>query len=144
MTPPPALRRASILAAFAAAPTLVKLLAAVLYAIGLLTLIQVAQLMVAGGRVVPQDRLPAAMADLFAVVVAVVLLVLGWGITRGVFGSWLVALILTVLFGAERVRWIATATTGVRTALAAVLAVLAVAVLALLLTPAVRHHCAKK
>ena len=141
VTPPPALRRPSILAAFAAAPTLVKLLAAILYAIGLLTLIQVAQLMVAGGRVVPQDRLPAAMADLSAVVVAVVLVVLGWGITRGVFGSWLVALILTVLFGAQLVRLTATAATGVRTALTAV-AVLAV--LALLLTPAVRHHCAKK
>jgi len=141
VTPPPALQKPSVLAAFTAAPTLVKVLAAILYAIGLLTLIQVAQLMVAGGRVVPQDRLPAAMADLSAVVVAVVSVVLGWGITRGVFGSWLLTLIVTVLFGAQRVLWMATTATGVRTVLAAGAAV---AVLALLLTPAVRQHCAKR
>ena len=139
--PPPALQKPSILAAFRAAPTLVKVLAAILYAIGLLTLIQVAQLMVAGGRVVPQDRLPAAVADLLAVVVAVVLVILGWGITRGVFGSWLLTLIVSVLFGAQRVLWMATAATGVRTVLAAGAAV---AVLTLLLTPAVRQHCAKR
>ena len=41
VTAPPALQKPSILAAFTAAPTLVKVLAAILYAIGLLTLIPV-------------------------------------------------------------------------------------------------------
>ncbi|NMM23075.1 MAG: hypothetical protein HHJ11_06200 [Phycicoccus sp.] len=141
MSPPPALQKPSILAAFTTAPTLVKVLVAILYAFGLLTLMQVAQLMVAGGRVVPQDRLPAAMADLWAIVVAVVLVVLGWGITRGVFGSWLLTLIITVLFGAQRVLWMLTTTTGVRTVFTVGAAV---AVLALLLTPVVRQHCAKR
>lgn len=141
VTPPPALQKPSILATFTTAPTMVKVLAAILYAIGLLTLVQVAQLMVAGGSVGPQDRLPAAMADLSAVVVAVVSVVLGWGITRGVFGSWLLTLIITVLFGAQRVLWMLTTTTGVRTVLAVGVAV---AVVALLITPVVRHHCAKK
>jgi hypothetical protein len=138
---PPAQQKPSILAAFRAAPTQVKVLAAILYAIGLLTLIQQAQWMMAGVRVVPQDRLPAAMAVLSAVVVVVVLVVLGWGITRGVFGSWLLTLIGTVLFGAQRVLWMLTAATGVRTVLAFGVAA---AVLALLLTPVVRQHCAKR
>lgn len=141
VTAPPELQKPSILAAFKAAPTLVKALAAILYAIGLLTLVQVAQVMVVGGLVVPQDRLPAAMSNLSAVVVAVFSVVLGWGITRGVFGSWLLTLIVTVLFGTQWVVWMFTAATGLRTVFAVGVAV---AVLALLLTPVVRQHCAKR
>ena len=69
-----------------------------------------------------------------------VLFLLGRGITRGSYGSWLATLILTVLFGIQSVQVILFAVT----ARAMFRAGEVVAVLALLLTPTVRQHCPKR
>ncbi len=97
-----AAQKPSILAAFQTAPTLVKVLASILYAVGLLTLIQMAMSAAGGGLIVPQDQVVAVMLDLFELVVALVAFLLGKGITRGSYGSWLATLIFTVFFGVQQ------------------------------------------
>jgi len=140
LTTPPAPQKPSILAAFQTAPTLVKLLASILYGVGLLTLIQLAVWVAGGGFIVPQDQVAAIVSDLSVLVMVLILFLLGRGVTRGAYSSWFSTLILTVLFGIQSVQVILIAVTG-RTMFRAGEVV---AVLALLLTPAVRQHCPKK
>ena len=135
---PPAPPRTSILAAFQSAPTMVKGLASILYAVGLLTLLQEAIVVADVGLVSPAARGTAMVADLFALVVALISFLLGRGITRGSYASWLLTLILTVLGIVQSVLWILVAVADTRTFL---IVGVAAAVLALLLTPAVRQHC---
>lgn len=141
VTIPPAPPKPSILAAFRTAPALVKVLASILCGVGLLTLIQLAVVVVHVGLISPSARGTAMVADLFAVVVALTSFLLARGITRGEFGSWLWTLIFTVLGLVQSVLWILADVMEFRTFL---ILGLAVAVLALLLTPAVRQHCPKR
>ncbi|MEP7036257.1 MAG: hypothetical protein ABI662_10075 [Dermatophilaceae bacterium] len=141
VTTPPAKQGWSILAGFQTAPTLVKVLASILYGVGLLTLVQLAMVVADVGLVSPRVRGMAMAADLFAVVVALISFALGRGITRGSFVSWLVTLICTALGIIQSVLWILVTVTDTRTAL---IFAVALAVLALLLTPAVRRHCPKE
>jgi hypothetical protein len=140
VTTPTASQRPSILAAFQTAPTSVKVLVAILYGLGVLTLIEMAVFVAGGGFIVPQDHVAAVVSDLAVLVMVLILFLLGSGITRGYFGSWLATLILTFLFGIQSVQVILIGVTG-RTMFRAGEVV---AVLALLLTPAVRQHCLKR
>jgi hypothetical protein len=140
VTTPPAPQKPSVLAAFQTAPTLVKVLASILYGLGLLTLIQMAMWVAGGGLIVPQDQVVAVVSDLSVLVMVLILFLLGRGITRGSYGSWLAILILTVLFGIQSVQVILFSVTG----RAMFRAVEVVAVLVLLLTPAVCQHCSKR
>ena len=137
---PPAPPRTSILAAFRSAPTMVKVLASILYAVGLLTVLQEAMVVADVGLISPAARGVAMVADLFALVVALISFLLGRGITRGSYASWLLTLIFTVLGIVQSVLWILIAVADTRTFL--IVGVAAV-VLALLLTRAVRQHCPK-
>ena len=138
---PPAPPRTSILAAFRSAPTMVKVLASILYAVGLLTVLQEAMVVADVGLISPAARGVAMVADLFALVVALISFLLGRGITRGSYASWLLTLIFTVLGIVQSVLWILIAVADTRTFL---IVGVAAAVLALLLTPAVRRHCPKR
>ena len=141
VTTPPAPLKPSFRAAFQTAPTLVKVLASILYGLGLLTLMQMAVWVVTvGGLIGPQDQVRAAVSYLSALVMVLILFLLGMGITRGSYPSWLGTLVLTVLFGIESVQAILFAVTA-RTMFRAAEVL---AVLALLLTPAVRQHCPKR
>ena len=137
---PSAPQRSSVLAAFQTAPTLVKVLASILYGLGLLTLIQMAVWVAGGGLIVPQDQVAAVVSDLSVLVMVLILFFLGRGITRGSYGSWLATLVLTFLFGIQSVQVILFSVTG----RAMFRAGEVVAVLMLLLTPAVRQHCPKR
>ena len=137
---PSAPQRSSVLAAFQTAPTLVKVLASILYGLGLLTLIQMAVWVAGGGLIVPQDQVAAVVSDLSVLVMVLILFFLGRGITRGSYGSWLATLVLTFLFGIQSVQVILFSVTG----RAMFRAGEVVAVLMLLLTPAVRQHCSKR
>jgi hypothetical protein len=119
---------------------MVKVLASILYAVGLLTLLQEAMVVADVGLISPAARGVAMVADLFALVVALISFLLGRGITRGSFASWLLTLIFTVLGIVQSVLWILIAVADTRTLL---IVGVAAAVLALLLTPAVRQHCPK-
>ena len=140
VTTPSAPQRSSVLAAFQTAPTLVKVLASILYGLGLLTLIQMAVRVAGGGLIVPQDQVAAVVSDLSVLVMVLILFFLGRGITRGSYGSWLATLVLTFLFGIQSVQVILFSVTG----RAMFRAGEVVAVLMLLLTPAVRQHCSKR
>jgi hypothetical protein len=140
-TTPPAPQRLSILAEFQTAPMLVRVLASVLYGVGLLTLVQLAMVVAEVGLISPAARGIAMVADLFAIVVALISFLLGKGLTRGSYGSWLMTLAFTVLGIVQSVLWMLTTPTQTRTVLVLVVAVV---VLALLLTPAVRRHCPKR
>lgn len=141
VTPSPAPQKTSVLAAFRTAPASVKVLASILYGVGLLTLIQLAVVVVNVGLISPSARGTAMVADLFAVVVALTSFLLGRGITRGAFGSWLWTLIFTVLGIVQSLLWIMADVMDIRTFL---IVGVALVVLALLLTPAVRRHCPKR
>jgi len=140
VTPPPAPQKPSVPAAFQTAPTLVKVLATILYGLGLLTLIEMAVWMAGGGLIVPQDQVVAVVSDLSVLVMVLILFLLGRGITRGSYGSWLATLVLSFLFGIQIIRVIQFSVTGRGMFRAGEV----VAVLALLLTPAVRQHCSKR
>jgi hypothetical protein len=88
-TTPPAPQKPSVLAAFQTAPTLVKVLASILYGVGLLTLIQMAMVVVDWRLIGPNDYVAAVASNLLGLVVALLLLLLGRGITRGAYGAWL-------------------------------------------------------
>ena len=120
---------------------MVRVLASILYGVGLLTLIQLAIVVVDVGLISPGARGAAMVADLFAVGVALTSFVLGRGITRGAFGSWLWTLIFTVLGIVQCLLWVLADVMDIRTVM---IAGVAVVVLALLLTPAVRRHCPKR
>lgn len=123
---------------------MVQVLASILYGVGLLTLIQMAVL-AAGGGLIAANAVATGVANLFALVVALNSLLLGKGVTRGSYVSWLATLILTALFVVQGVLSILTAPTGSSALVIVVpVPVCAVAVLALLLTRAVRQHCPKK
>ena len=141
VTTPPATQKPSVLAAFQTAPTLVKVLASILYGVGLLTVVQWALVVAKVGLFSPAARGTAIVADIFALVVALISLLLGKGITRGSYVSWLLTLIFTVLGIVQSVLWILSAVADTRTVL---ILGIAVAVLSLLLTPAVRRHCPKR
>ncbi|MEO8556034.1 MAG: hypothetical protein ABI474_05135 [Actinomycetota bacterium] len=143
VTAPPEPQKPSILAAFQTAPMLVKVLASVLYGVGLLTLIQMASFVADWRLIGPNDHVAAVVSGLPGLVVALLLLLLGRGITRGAYGSWLATLIFAVLLIVQRVLWILPTVTGSWTRTVLMVGV-ALAVLALLLTPAVRQHCPKR
>lgn len=138
VTTPAAPQKSSFLAAFRTAPASVKVLASILYGVGLLTLIQLAMVVVHVGLISPGARGTAMVADLFAVVVALTSFLLARGITRGAYRSWLWTLIFTGLGFVQSILWILSDVMDTRTVL---IVVVAAVVLALLLTPAVRRHC---
>ncbi len=140
-TTPPAPQRLSILAGFQTAPILVRALVSILYGVALLTLVQLAIVVAHVGLISPAARGIAMVADLFAIVVALISFVLGKGITSGSYSSWLTTLVFAVLGISQSVLWMMTTPTQTRTVLVLVVAVV---VLALLLTPAVRRHCPKR
>ncbi len=141
VTTPPAPQKPSILSAFQTAPRLVRALASILYAVGLFTLVQLALVVAKVGLITPAARGWAMVADLFALVVALISFLLGRGITRGSYVSWLLTLVCAVLGIVQSVLWNLTVNIETRTVLILGIAVL---VVALLLTPSVRRHCAKR
>jgi hypothetical protein len=121
-----------------AAPTLVKVLAAFLYLESLLRLEEAVACAV-GLSDNSQDIMVNARLVFLALALALVPLLLGKRIARAERGPWLLTLVLTVVTLPFAFR----AVVNGATVMLILHLVITVAVLALLLTPAVRRHCMK-
>ena len=139
-------QKLSIVEAFKTAPTLVKVLAASFYLPALLML-GYAFLVAAGVALAVAAFDSSAMGTALAAYVlvlgllcAMVSFLLGKGIARGARGTWIVAV---VLYGIALLLSLLSILADV-TVTSILDLVISVATLALLLTPVVRLHCAKK
>ena len=132
----------SIVGAFKAAPTLVKVLAASLYLPALLLVVDSVRTAIEfhaevdGGFAV----IASFVAVLVGLVLALVGFLLGKGIARGARGTWVLALVLTVIALLACLHSLL----GYVSVYVILNTIVMVALLGLLLTPVVRQHCTKK
>ena len=128
----------SIVGAFKAAPTLVKVLAADLYLTALWILGQMtASAVSSDGRA---DAATTYGLIFFGLVFALIFFLMGKGIARGARGMWLLLLVLNVVGVPLCIVSVREAVT-----VSSILnLVIGAATLALLLTPVVRQHCTKR
>ena len=136
-------QKLSIVGAFKAAPTLVKVLAASFYLPALLLMLESVKIASMSDPALPDSGL----AEIFGFVgllggiaLALVGFLLGKGIARGARGTWVLALVLTVIALLACIQSLV----GYTSVFAILNMIIMVALLALLLTPVVRQHCTKK
>jgi hypothetical protein len=133
----------SVVGAFKAAPTLVKVLAASFYLPALLLLVESVRLALFFGPEPDGNAVHVIYSIVYVLVGLVLALVgflLGKGIARGARGTWVLALVLTVIALLACLQSLV----GSVTVFAILNAIVMVALLGLLLTPVVRRHCTKK
>ena len=128
----------SIVGALKAAPTLVKVLAASFYLPALLLLVESVRMYTVID--IQNDYGYSLIYAFVTFVLAMVGFLLGKGIARGARGTWLLALVLTVIALLACLQSLL----GYVSVYVILNTIVMAALLALLLTPVVRKHCTKK